>query len=80
MNISRDYALCVLFGFEFTPTNVTKTRRKLEIYGDLDVCYDSSERNPMLVPKGRINMIPSPTKNIFHQLLQKLMELRTIYY
>ncbi|GAA5811460.1 hypothetical protein MFLAVUS_004897 [Mucor flavus] len=44
MNCSRDRALCILFGLEFTPGNVTKARNKVEIYGDLEVCYDSSER------------------------------------
>ena len=38
MNISRDYALCVLFGLEFTPNNVIKARSKLDSYGDLEVC------------------------------------------
>ncbi|CAO3684932.1 unnamed protein product [Rhizopus microsporus] len=58
MNCSRDFALCVLFGMEFTPDNVIKANSKLESYGDLEVCYDSSERNPMLVPKNRINYDP----------------------
>ncbi|KAI7905805.1 uncharacterized protein BX663DRAFT_500965 [Cokeromyces recurvatus] len=58
MNVSRDYALCVLFGLEFTDNNVIKARSKLESYGDLEICYDLSEKNPILVPKERINYNP----------------------
>lgn len=58
MNCSRDFALCVLFGMDFTPANVIKANSKLESYGDLEVCYDSSEINPILVPKNRINYDP----------------------
>ncbi|KAG2192321.1 hypothetical protein INT47_001820 [Mucor saturninus] len=57
MNCSRDFALCVLLGMEFTPANVIKASSKLESYG-LEVCYDSAERNPILVPKNRINYNP----------------------
>lgn len=55
MNVSRDYALCVLFGLDFTDNNVIKTRSKLESYGNLEICYDLSGRNPVLIPKERIN-------------------------
>lgn len=58
MNVSRDCALCVLFGLEFTPNNVIKARSKLDDYGDLDVCYDLLERKPILVPKKRISYDP----------------------
>lgn len=58
MNVSRDYALCVLFGLEFTDNNVITARNKLESYGDLEICYVSSERSPTLVPKERINYDP----------------------
>lgn len=80
MNCSRDFALCVLFGMEFTPANVIKANSKLESYGDLEVCYDSSERNPILVPKNRINMILIHIKDIFQHLLQKPLKPRVIYY
>ncbi|KAG1076929.1 hypothetical protein G6F42_025188 [Rhizopus arrhizus] len=51
-------ALCVLFGLEFTDNNVITAGSKLESYGDLEVCYNLSERNPILVPKERINYDP----------------------
>lgn len=58
MHASRDYAMCFLFGFEFTPENVIKAKEKLANYGDLEVCFETSEKNPVLVPISRIHYDP----------------------
>lgn len=58
MHVSRDYAMCLLFGFEFNPENVIKAREKLASYGDLEVCFETSEKNPILVPIKRIHYDP----------------------
>lgn len=52
--LSRDYAMCLLFGLEFNPENVIKAREKLAKYGDLEVCFETSEKSPILVPINRI--------------------------
>lgn len=58
MHVSCDYAMCLLFGFEFNPENVIKAREKLASYGDLEVCFETSEKNPILVPIKQIHYDP----------------------
>ncbi|KAG2228432.1 hypothetical protein INT48_007729 [Thamnidium elegans] len=59
MHVSRDYTMCLLFGFEFNPENVIKAREKLASYGDLEVCFETSEKKtPILVPINRIHYDP----------------------
>ena len=51
INFSCGYALCVLFGLEFTSSNVTNAKSKLESYDDLEICYKTSDRKSSTITK-----------------------------
>jgi hypothetical protein len=53
-DISRDQALCMLFYVEFTEENLTKYKKKLEDFGEIEICYNVDPKQPILVSKARI--------------------------
>lgn len=61
MEISKDQATCMFFFFfyvKFTEENVTKYRKVMEDYGDVEICYNTDPRQPVLVTKRKIHECP----------------------
>lgn len=54
MRIARNLAICMFFYVEYTEENVAKYTRRLEEFGDVDICYNIEPTQPVLVPKQRI--------------------------
>lgn len=53
-----DQALCMLFNLDYIPENVEICNVKIKDVNDVDVCYLSSEDEPVLAPLRRIRSHP----------------------
>ncbi|KAI9257697.1 hypothetical protein BY458DRAFT_518658 [Sporodiniella umbellata] len=58
MQISRNRAICMLFYVEFTKENLEKYKRKIESFGNIEICYNVKPNEPVLVPTKRIRESP----------------------
>lgn len=54
MNITRDAALCMYFYEEYTNENVKKCKERIEKWGNVEICYNTSPKEPIVVLKQRI--------------------------
>jgi hypothetical protein len=54
MNITRDAALCMYFYEEYTDDNVKKCKELIEKWGNVEICYNTSPKEPIVVLKHRI--------------------------
>lgn len=54
-NVTREQAICTFFFYvEFNEENVLKNMRKLDDLNELEICYNTDPRQPVLVAKQRI--------------------------
>lgn len=54
MNITRDAALCMYFYEEHTNENIQKCKERIEKWGNVEICYNTSPKEPIVVLKQRI--------------------------
>ncbi|KAI8096331.1 uncharacterized protein BX664DRAFT_323677 [Halteromyces radiatus] len=54
MNITRDQALCMFFYEECTDDNIKKCKERFEKWGDVEICYNTSPKEPVVVSNTRI--------------------------
>lgn len=53
-NITRNAALCMHFYEEHTDENVRKCKERIEKWGDVEICYKTFPKQPVVVLKQRI--------------------------
>jgi hypothetical protein len=54
MKITREEAICMLYGKEYSDKNAAELLKKIDDEKELDVCYETSPLKPALVPLFRI--------------------------
>ncbi|ORZ19047.1 hypothetical protein BCR42DRAFT_412088 [Absidia repens] len=58
MEISKDQAICMFFYVEYTEENVMKYKKVLEDFGDVEICYNTDPKQPILVTERKIHECP----------------------
>ncbi|KAI9283337.1 hypothetical protein BY458DRAFT_543609 [Sporodiniella umbellata] len=58
MSITRDEAICIYFYVDFTNENVQKYQKKFEKFKEVEICWNLSEKEPVVVSKKRIRGDP----------------------
>jgi hypothetical protein len=53
-NITRNQALCMFYAEKYTEVNVNLLSKRLESYGEIEICYETNPLKPVLVTKTRI--------------------------
>lgn len=58
MEILRDLAICMFFYVEYTKENVKKYKKRIEDLNAVEICYNTSPNQPILVSLERIYESP----------------------
>lgn len=73
MEILRDRIICMFFYVEYTEENVKKYRKRIEDFGNVEICYNIKPTQPILVSLIRIYENPQ----FFHLYLSSTSNLET---
>lgn len=58
MEISRNQAICMLFYVDYNKENLEKCKKKMENFGNIEICYNIKPTEPVLVSIERIRENP----------------------
>lgn len=70
MIITREEAICLIFCEEKNEDNISRLSKRIELMGDIDICYETDPQQPVLLPIVRINA----NQFTFHRYLNKVVD------
>lgn len=59
MELSRELAICMCFYVEYTEENVKECTEAMNRLGDVEICYNTDPKEPIIVAKERIRRMPN---------------------